>query len=294
LTDPASGKRLLLYNAVVGFLDGPMKIERVSATEAKRRVEEEGWVLLDVRSMPEYADAHAPGAYNVPFLHKTPNGMIPNQDFARVIEFQFPDKNTKIVTHCQMGGRSLRAAQELESLGYTQVVDMKGGLEGERDDDGRLVNSGWADEGLPTEPGEPEGYSYKSIALRMNADDDASSSEAGEDAVEAPASEAPPPGAEAGVNRFASDTHRVHCVKYGRELPGLKRRPYPGELGRKLYDEVSAAAWDDWVEHSKMIINEYRINAADPNAVRVLMEQCEQFFYGQGGLLRPEGYVPES
>lgn len=282
----------MLYTDVVGFLNGSMNIQRVSAAEAKRKIEEEGWVLLDVRSMPEYADAHAPGAYNVPFLHKTPNGMLPNQDFARVVAFQFPDKATKIVTHCQMGGRSLRAAQELESLGYTNVLDMKGGLDGERDDAGQITNPGWTDAGFPTEAGEPDGYSYKSMALRMNAAEEAESEEPATETVEAPAAEAPPPGAEGGFNRFASDAHRVQCVKYRRELPGLKRRPYPGDLGQRLYDEVSALAWDDWVEHSKMIINEYRINAADPNSVRVLMEQCEQFFYGQGAA-RPEGYVPE-
>jgi len=265
-----------------------MDIERVTASEAKRRVDEEGYVLVDVRSMPEYADAHAPGAYNIPFLHKTPNGMIPNQDFARVIEFQFPDKDAKIVTHCQMGGRSLRAAQELVNMGYSNVVDMRGGFDGERDDAGEILHPGWRDAGLGVEPGEPEGASYKSIAARLNA------SEADEpEEVPAPAPSAPPPVEGDGFNRFASRDHRVHCVRYGRDLPGLKRRPYPGDLGHRLYDDVSALAWNDWVEHSKMIINEYRINAADPNAVKVLMEQCEQFFYGSGNVARPEGYVPE-
>lgn len=262
-----------------------MDISRVSASEAKRMAEEEGYTLIDVRSMPEYADGHAPGAYNVPFLHKTPNGMIPNQDFARVVQFKFPDRDTKILTHCQMGGRSLRAARELKSLGYTQVVDMKGGIDGEKDDDGSIRNPGWRDEGFPVEGGEPDGLSYKSLAHQMDA--------AREPEVDAPAAEPPPPVAGDGMNRFASQSHHVDCIRYRRTLPGLKRRPYPGELGQRLYDEVSALAWDDWVEHSKMIINEYRINAADPNAVRVLMEQCEQFFYGSGGVARPEGYVPE-
>jgi Fe-S cluster biosynthesis and repair protein YggX len=113
-----------------------------------------------------------------------------------------------------------------------------------------------------------------------------------DDAVPAPTDAAPPP--TDGVNRFASANRRVQCARYGRELPGLKRRPYPGALGERIFDEISAAAWDEWVEHSKMIINEYRINAADPNAVQVLMEQCEQFLFGQAPVARPEGYVPEA
>ncbi|CAN0555274.1 unnamed protein product, partial [Laminaria digitata] len=84
---------------------------------------------------------------------------------------------------------------------------------------------------------------------------------------------------------------KVHCVKLDRDLPGLKRRPYPGPLGERIFNEVSAEAWNEWVEHSKMIINEYRINSADPSAIKLLMEQCEAFVFGEG-VERPEGYVP--
>ncbi|HJL42260.1 MAG TPA: oxidative damage protection protein [Myxococcales bacterium LLY-WYZ-16_1] len=269
-----------------------MDLERISAEEAKRRTDEDGWILLDVRSMPEFVEEHAAGAYNVPFLHKTPNGMVPNPDFARVIEFLLPDKDAKVITHCQMGGRSVRAAMELKHLGYTQVVDMRGGFGSEKADDGTINQPGWKDSGLPVETGEPADRSYKGLALRMNEGDGAaSSSEGGE--VEAPAGEPPPPVENEGLNRYANPERKVHCIRYGRELPGMKRRPYPGDLGRKLFDQVSAAAWNDWVEHSKMLINEYRINAADPQALKVLMEQCEEFFYGQG-VARPEGYVPQS
>lgn len=263
-----------------------MDLERIDPEEAKRRAHEEGWTLLDVRSMPEFAEEHAEGAYNVPFLHKTPNGMVPNPDFARVIAFLFPDKDAKIISHCQMGGRSVRASMELQHMGYTQVVDMRGGFGGEKADDGSTVNPGWKDLELPVEVGEPADRSYKALALKMNQADEAP------DEVAAPASEAPPPVESDGLNRFASASRNVFCIRYQQQLPGMKRRPYPGDLGQRLFDEVSAAAWNDWVEHSKMIINEYRINAADPQALQVLMEQCEQFFYGQG-VQRPEGYVPQ-
>lgn len=261
-----------------------MDLERISPKEAQRRVEEEDAILLDVRSMPEYAEGHPEGAHNVPFLHKTPNGMIPNQDFARVIEFLLPDKNAPVVTHCQMGGRSVRAAQELKSLGYTRVSDMLGGFGSEKNDEGEIVHTGWTDAGLPVETGEADGRSYKSIAMRLNA------KESGE---EASALEAPEDDDDDGVNRFASSHRRVQCSLFKRELPGLKRRPYPGPLGERIFEQISAKAWDGWVEHSKMIINEYRINAADPNAVQILMDQCEQYFFGDGQVARPEGYVPE-
>ncbi|MGF1510460.1 MAG: oxidative damage protection protein [Myxococcota bacterium] len=265
-----------------------MTIKRVSAWEAKRLADEEGYALVDVRSMPEYAEEHAAGATNVPFLHKTPNGMIPNQDFVRVIEFLFPDRAQPIVTHCQMGGRGVRAAAELESLGYTRVVDMEGGFGGEVDEQGQVIHPGWKGAQLPVESGEPDRRSYKAVALRMNAEET-------DDEEESASPETPsPPASPDGLNRFASSTRTVHCFKYGRELPGIKRRPYPGELGQRIFDQISAAAWDDWVEHSKMIINEYRINASDPNSVQVLMEQCEQFLFGGAPVNRPEGYVPES
>lgn len=264
-----------------------MDIERVTPTDAERR-RKEGAILLDVRSMPEFAEEHPEGAHNVPFLHKTPNGMIPNQDFARVIEFLAPDRDQPIVTHCQMGGRSMRAAAELRNMGYTKVVDMLGGFGSEKNDAGEMINEGWKDAGLPVESGEPDDRSYKSLAMRLNAAESDDASGAPEEASSA----ADPDPSEDGANRFASATRRVNCAKHGRELPGLKRRPYPGPLGERIFAEISALAWDEWVEHSKMIINEYRINAADPSAVQVLMEQCEQYFFGEGAVSKPEGYVP--
>ena len=81
--------------------------------------------------------------------------------------------------------------------------------------------------------------------------------------------------------------------KLGKQLPGLKRRPYPGPLGERIFNEISADAWSMWVEHCKMILNEYRIHSADQNAMKMLMEQCELFLFGEGGIKHPEGYVPE-
>ncbi len=266
-------------------------LKRVSVEEARRLVDDEDYRFIDVRSMPEYEDGHPAPAYNIPFLHKTPQGMIPNPDFVRMVEYSLPDKGTKIVTSCQMGGRSVRAAAELKAAGYENVVDMKGGFGGEKDEDGSVVNQGWRDAGYPVETGQPDGRSYKSLGDAFNreaagpeGDVDAPAEEA---APEAPVQEGPE-----GMNRFASSKRTVMCARKNKELPGLKRRPYPGELGQKLFDTISAAAWDEWVEHSKMIINEYRIHSADPSAMKMLYEQCEAFFFGDG-VTKPEQFTPE-
>ncbi len=89
----------------------------------------------------------------------------------------------------------------------------------------------------------------------------------------------------------APGTRMVHCVKIGKELPGLERVPWRGELGKRIYENVSRDAWKLWIEYSKMVMNEYRLNPLDPNSQKVMEEQLEQFFFGEGAKL-PEGYVP--
>ena len=83
----------------------------------------------------------------------------------------------------------------------------------------------------------------------------------------------------------------VHCVKFGRDLPGLDRIPWKGEIGKRVYESVSKDAWKMWLEHSKMVMNEYRLNPLDPASQKIIEEQMEQFFFGEGAAL-PEGYVP--
>jgi Fe-S cluster biosynthesis and repair protein YggX len=82
----------------------------------------------------------------------------------------------------------------------------------------------------------------------------------------------------------------VHCVKFGKDLPGLDRVPWKGEIGKRVYENVSKDAWKLWLEHSKMVMNEYRLNPLDPNSMKIMEEQMEQFFFGEGAKL-PEGYV---
>ncbi len=84
----------------------------------------------------------------------------------------------------------------------------------------------------------------------------------------------------------------VRCVKFDKDLPGLDRPPWKGELGKRVYENVSKDAWKLWIEHSKMIMNEYRLNPLDPSSQKIMEEQMEQFFFGEGAKL-PEGYVPQ-
>ncbi len=83
----------------------------------------------------------------------------------------------------------------------------------------------------------------------------------------------------------------VQCLKLGKELPGLAETPFDGELGQRIYDNVSQEAWTMWTEHLKMIINEYRLNPGTMEAQELIIKQMEQFFFGEGAALPPE-YVP--
>ena len=83
----------------------------------------------------------------------------------------------------------------------------------------------------------------------------------------------------------------VHCSKLGREAEGLDRQPYPGDLGRRIFEQVSKQAWGDWLRHQTMLINENRLSPMDPKARKFLEEQMERYFFG-GGAEMPSGYVP--
>jgi Fe-S cluster biosynthesis and repair protein YggX len=74
----------------------------------------------------------------------------------------------------------------------------------------------------------------------------------------------------------------VQCVKLGREAEGLEFPPYPGELGRRIYENVSKEAWKQWLEHQKMLVNENRLNLADKKARDYLSQQMEKHFFGEG------------
>lgn len=86
-------------------------------------------------------------------------------------------------------------------------------------------------------------------------------------------------------------TRMVNCVKLGREAEGLAFPPVPGELGKRIFENVSKEAWQTWLKHQTMLINENRLNLADSKARKYLAEQLEAYFFGSGAEM-PAGYVP--
>lgn len=86
----------------------------------------------------------------------------------------------------------------------------------------------------------------------------------------------------------------VNCVKLGRELPGLDEMPFNGDLAQRIYDNVSQEAWNQWAEHLKMIINEFRLNPATRESQEMIMGQMEAYFFGDGADTPPPDYVPPS
>jgi len=86
-------------------------------------------------------------------------------------------------------------------------------------------------------------------------------------------------------------TRMVQCVLLKREAPGLERPPYPGELGRRIYENVSKEAWQRWLTQQTMLINEYRLTPIEPKARKFLESEMEKFFFGSGSQA-PAGYQP--
>ncbi len=83
----------------------------------------------------------------------------------------------------------------------------------------------------------------------------------------------------------------VQCIKLGTEAEGLDRPPYPGELGKRIFEQVSKQAWQQWLTHQTMLINEYRLTPIEPKDRKFLEEQMERYFFGEG-VAKPQGYVP--
>lgn len=86
-------------------------------------------------------------------------------------------------------------------------------------------------------------------------------------------------------------TRTVQCAYLGREAEGLERKPLPGELGERIYNEISAEAWRQWLEHQTMLINEMRLSPIDPDHRKYLIKQAEAFLFG-GDVDKAAGYVP--
>ncbi|HWP46634.1 MAG TPA: rhodanese-like domain-containing protein [Candidatus Limnocylindrales bacterium] len=145
-----------------------MPIKNISPREAKELLDSgEGYIYLDVRSVPEFISGHPQGAVNIPLLDIDPvlRQMVPNPDFLAVVEANFP-KDTKLIVGCQSGMRSARAVEILQQAGYTHIVHMQAGFGGMRDPFGRVSQPGWSQLQLPISTDNGEGVSYESLAAK--------------------------------------------------------------------------------------------------------------------------------
>lgn len=137
-------------------------IRRVDVAEAKRLIDEEGYVYLDVRSAPEWSGGHPEGSRNVPLLHAAAGGMRPNPHFLDVVQATF-EPGDKLVVGCASGKRSLRAVQTLMEAGFSNVIDVEPGYSGVRDPFGQASKPGWKAAGLPVAM-QTEGGSWVELA----------------------------------------------------------------------------------------------------------------------------------
>ena len=88
-------------------------------------------------------------------------------------------------------------------------------------------------------------------------------------------------------------TRTVQCALMKKEGEGLDYAPYPGELGQRIYDNVCKEAWQQWLAHQTMLINENRLTPIEPEARKFLVTEMEKFFFGEGSA-KPQGFVPEN
>lgn len=89
-------------------------------------------------------------------------------------------------------------------------------------------------------------------------------------------------------------TRMVQCVKLGKEAEGLERIPYPGELGKKIFETVSKEAWQMWIDRQTMLMNENRLSPIDPKAKQFLLDEMKKFLFTDEEGAAIEGYVPPS
>ncbi|MDM8557416.1 oxidative damage protection protein [Candidatus Parabeggiatoa sp. HSG14] len=87
-------------------------------------------------------------------------------------------------------------------------------------------------------------------------------------------------------------TRMVNCVKLGKEAEGLKFLPYPGALGKKVFETISQEAWNAWLQHQTMLINEYRLSPADPRTRQQIEEEMNKFLFEEVDSTPPPDYVP--
>ena len=142
-------------------------MHHVSVTEAHQK-QDEGYTYVDVRSTREFETGHPAGAVNVPLLEHDDSGqMAQNPDFVRVMKASF-SPGAKLLIGCQAGMRSLKASQMLETFGFTDVTNVRGGWGGARDQSGAVLEPGWLTADLPVESAAPEERTYEALLVKAD------------------------------------------------------------------------------------------------------------------------------
>lgn len=138
---------------------------RISAADAHRLMQDEGYVYLDVRTEGEFAQGHPRGAYNIPIKFAAPQGMQDNPRFVELAGAAF-DKQQKLIVGCKSGARSQVAASALIAAGFAAVSELAAGYAGRRDAFGRAVEPGWEAAGLPHDTTPEPGRDYAALAAK--------------------------------------------------------------------------------------------------------------------------------
>ena len=87
-------------------------------------------------------------------------------------------------------------------------------------------------------------------------------------------------------------TRLIQCLKLNKEAEGFEKPPMPGDMGQKIYEHISKEAWQAWVEHQTMLINENRLSMVDPKSRQFLMQEMDKFLFGDGSE-KPAGFIPK-
>lgn len=140
-----------------------MTHERLSAAEAHRLMLEQGYVYVDVRTEEEFVQGHPEGAYNIPVMLRSAQGMVENPRFVEVAAAAL-GRDAKLIVGCKSGPRSKTAAGKLLAAGFGHVVEQRAGFAGLRDAFGRPVEPGWQAAGLPCAVEPEPGRAYRALA----------------------------------------------------------------------------------------------------------------------------------
>ena len=144
-----------------------MTYTNITPEQAKKLVDSEGYVYLDVRTVPEFVAGHAPASLNIPVLEINPatGGRDMNEKFVGIVEAAIP-RDAKIVVGCKTGGRSATACEMLARAGYKNLRNIDGGFAGVTDPSGHVVKEGWFTMGYPVERGDGGEKSYETLKNR--------------------------------------------------------------------------------------------------------------------------------